>query len=325
MVPSFLARHPAPANDPRVEPGFGGPPAAPPSRVKPAPEMSKDFFRNMRDLQNSMEDFSRLHDVANEYVTPYTNFSDEGVSSLLFIFLSALTVAAFIASQLVPWRAIALAAGWCATLIGHPEAQKATLSSYNIKQIQQLISTLQTHLNHLIAYDIILNEPSPARQVEIFELQKFQPATEAWEPWLFSPTPYDPLSPTRIAGDRPKGTQFFEDVTPPAGWTWKNKKWEIDLFSREWVEGRCISGVEVETEGGRWVYDLPGDEVQRVASEASAEVGKGKNGSGKRKESREVPRSGWEEGGAGASVGRGEWRRRRWIRVVERRAMGETQ
>ncbi|KAK1035360.1 Peroxisome size and maintenance regulator, partial [Friedmanniomyces endolithicus] len=65
MVPSFLARHPAPANDPRVEASYWGPPIAPPSRVKPVPELSKDFFRNMRDLQNSMDDFSVLHDAAN--------------------------------------------------------------------------------------------------------------------------------------------------------------------------------------------------------------------------------------------------------------------
>ncbi|RMZ05341.1 hypothetical protein D0860_05989 [Hortaea werneckii] len=318
MVPSFLARHPVSTNDPRVEPSYRGPPMAPPSRVKPAPEMSKDFFRNMRDLQNSMEDFSRLHDAANEYITPYTNFSDEGTSSLLFIVLFGVSCSAFIASGLVPWKCVALVAGWVCTLSGHPEAQRIMLSSINLSQIRQRIENLQTHLMNFVQHDVILGEPSEARQVEIFELQKFHSSSETWESWLFSPSPFDPLSPIRIAGDRAKGTQFFEDVSPPSGWVWKDKKWILDLFSREWVEQRMIYGVEIETEGERWVYDLPQEEVAQLADAQQTTTGKGKK-NGKSKGGRDPPKSGWEEGGPGASVGRGEWRRRRWVRMVERR------
>ncbi|KAI7169489.1 Pex24p-domain-containing protein [Hortaea werneckii] len=291
---------------------------APPSRVKPAPEMSKDFFRNMRDLQNSMEDFSRLHDAANEYITPYTNFSDEGTSSLLFIALFGISCSAFIASGLVPWKFVALVAGWVCTLSGHPEAQRIMLSSINLSQIRQRIENLQTHLMNFVQHDVILGEPSEARQVEIFELQKFHSSSETWESWLFSPSPFDPLSPIRIAGDRAKGTQFFEDVSPPSGWVWKDKKWILDLFSREWVEQRMIYGVEIETEGERWVYDLPQEEVAQLADAQQTTTTKGKK-NGKSKGGRDPPKSGWEEGGPGASVGRGEWRRRRWVRMVERR------
>lgn len=313
MIPSFLARHPTSTNDPRMEPSLKGPAIAPPSRVKPAPDLSKDFFRNMRDLQNCMEDFSRVHDAANEYVTPYTNFSDESVSSALFTFLSMLCCAAFIGSQLMPWRAVALVSGWVALLSGHPKARSVLLTSQNLSQVRANVDNLQALVRSWVESDILLDEPPERRQVEIFELQKYHVHSDSWESWLFSPTPYDTLSPLRIAGARAKGTQFFEDVQPPTGWVWKDKKWTLDLASREWVEQRMITGIEIETEGERWVYDLPQETLDMLESPARG----GKKGKAKVV----APKSGWEEGnGLGE---RGEWRRRRWVRVVERKVVGK--
>ncbi|WPH02406.1 Hypothetical protein R9X50_00526900 [Acrodontium crateriforme] len=306
MVPSFLIRHPAPENDPLVEPSFLGPPSAPPSRVKPAPEMSKDFFRNLRDLQNCMEDFSRMHDAANEYITPFTNFSDEGLSSMLFVALFGLCGLVMMGSAIVPWRVVALLTGWSMTISGHPEIQRILLSPENISLARQKAAQLQDWMRAWIESDIILDGPPERRQVEIFELQKFQPYDDSWEPWLFSPSPYDPLSPARIAGARAKGTQFFEEVQPPAGWVWKDKKWTMDHLSREWVEQRMITGVEIETEGERWVYDIPPEEIELLESPRTKA----------KKKDRATPKSGWEEG-TGLET-RGEWRRRRWVRLVER-------
>lgn len=306
MLPSFLARHPAPESDLRLDSRHFGPPIAPPSRVKPAPELSKDFFRNMRDLQNCMEDFSRMHDAANEYVTPYTNFSDEGVSSELYLVLFILSIATFIASHLMPWRAVALIAGWIAIISGHPKAQSVMFSVDNMKQLNHTVEGLQAWIRDWIERDIILDEPPELRQVEIFELQKHHHSSDTWEPWLFSPSPYDPLSPSRIAGARAKGTQFFEEVQPPMGWKWKDKKWSLDLFSREWVERRIITGVEIETEGERWVYDIPVEDLEVSVS----------NGVPKRQKRKSIPKSGWEEGNGLDK--KGLWRRRRWVRDVER-------
>lgn len=78
---------------------------------------------------------------------------------------------------------------------------------------------------------------------------------------------------------------------PPDGWEWAGKKWELDLSSEEWVEERLVGGVEVELEGERWVYDTVQEEVE-------------KEGAG------ETPRR------------RGEWRRRRWMRMVRRKMVG---
>lgn len=307
MIPSFLARHPTPANDPRITPSFRGPPTAPASRVKPAPELSVDFWRNMRDLQNSMEDISRLHDAANEFITPYTNFSDEPLSSTLFLAVVVLASVAFIGSTLVPWRAIALLAGWLLTAAGHPAAVKVLLSTRSLSNIRQHKEMLQSMLRNWIEGDILMDAPPEMRQVEVFELQKYHSLSETWEAWLFSPSPYDPLSPSRMEGYRAKGTQFFEDVQAPSGWVWKEKKWTLDLFSREWVEQRMITGVEIETEGERWVYDIPPEEVDQLDGLPY-----------RKKRVRSAPKSGWEEG-TGVEK-RGEWRRRRWTRLVEKKA-----
>ncbi|KAI5369958.1 Putative Peroxin domain-containing protein [Septoria linicola] len=318
MIPSFLARHPTPANDPRIEPSYRGAATAPASRVKPAPDFSTDFWRNMRDLQNSMEDFSRLHDAANQYVTPYTNFSDEAMSSGVFLVLTVLSLAAFVGSGLVPWRAIALLGGWAAVLSGHPQAQKILLSTRNMKQLKQHVQLLQSTLRSWVEQDIVMDEPAELRQVEVFELQKNHNETDTWESWLFSPSPHDPLSPARIAGSRPKGTQFFEEVQAPLGWEFKEKKWTLDLFSREWVEERMISGVEIETAGERWVYDLPAEEVELLDSLGSPSKGKSKQ------RVKSIPKSGWEEG-TGLER-RGDWRRRRWTRLVtKKKAVDDTQ
>lgn len=179
------------------------------------------------------------------------------------------------------------------------------------QHVAPLEEPARSYLSDWISRDIILDSAPETREVEIFELQKVSAAGE-WEPWLFSSSPYDPLSAARITSDRPKGTRFFEDVRAPAGWEWSEKKWALDLWSREWVEERIITGVEVETEGERWVYDIryEGDDQSTtgIADSGSMRKGKGKM----------LPS--WEEGIDGAAPGRrGEWRRRRWVRMVKRK------
>ncbi|RDW82145.1 integral peroxisomal membrane peroxin [Coleophoma cylindrospora] len=315
LIPSFIARHPAPPitlSSETFSYSTAGPPIAPAPTVKPVKELSKDFFRNMRDLQNSMEDFSRVHDKIIELITPPTNFSDEPLSSTVFLATFVTASFMFIASHLMPWRLIFLIIGWTITCLGHPKLQEQMLETHTT-HVAPLEAPAKSHLNSWIAKDIVLDSAAETREVEIFELQKLTEAGE-WESWLFSSSPYDPLSAARIGSDRPKGTRFFEDVRAPAGWEWSEKKWTLDLWSREWVEERIITGVEVETEGERWVYDIryEGDELFTTPSGlASVETGNG----GKKK-AKMLPS--WEEGGDGVGK-RGEWRRRRWVRMVKRR------
>ncbi|KAH0238334.1 Pex24p-domain-containing protein, partial [Aureobasidium melanogenum] len=247
MIPSFLTRHPPPpvanpsssvdaaAAEQYAAYGYSGPAVAPPQRVKPAPEMSKDFFRNMRDLQNCMEDFSRQRTLVLCCLSWFDRSREHR-----FLGCTSRTLASNIAEILI--------------------------NAASLAQLQLIYDRICVAGSEWVESDILLDEPAQVREVEIFELQRLQKHTLGgdagavlegeWEPWLFTPQPYAPTSPSRVAGARPVGTQFFEDVQPPSGWLWRDKKWTLDLGSREWVEERCVSAVEIETEGERWVYDL---------------------------------------------------------------------
>lgn len=300
MVPAFLARHPSPPNSELTDVFvLHGPASAPPKMIRPAPDMSKDFFRNMRDLQNSMEDFTVVHDQLVALIGPLTNFSNESLSSTVFtiLFLSACLL--IITAFAIPWRVISLVGGWFMIVSSHPAAAAAlaslTASAASSSSPAQMLAALRK----AAAEDTLLDEPAETRQVEIFELQKHQSDSQ-WQHWVYSPSPYDPQSPRRISGERPSGTRFFEDVAPPHGWEWKDKKWALDPSSRDWVEERLMTAVEIEMEGDRWVYDIS-------ASEEDA------SGKGAAK-----PGLSWEEG-TGSSP-KGDWRRRRWVRDVQRKA-----
>ena len=306
MVPAYLVRHPPPPPPIAQTSSYSmnGPPLAPPKTIKPAGEMSKDFFRNLRDLQNCMDDFSTVHDVILKYLTPPTNFSNEPLSSAIFFFLFIAACTLFISSHLLPWRLVCLTSCWTTIVAGHPSVQQLIASNHE-EHLAPHQRTAKSWLDAWISHDIILDAPPEIREVEVFELQRRKGGYNGeWESWIFSPTPYDPLSPQRISGDRPKGTRFFEDVVAPTGWEWGDKKWVLDLGSREWVEERMVQGVEVEIEGERWVGDLAGDEDGMDART----IGKGKIRD-------------WEEGSGNSKMG--EWRRRRWVRTVRRKVVSE--
>ncbi|KAM7195432.1 Integral peroxisomal membrane peroxin domain containing protein [Naviculisporaceae sp. PSN 640] len=370
LVPSFIARHPPPpvsalydndgghSHPDRVRNlGYSarGPPLAPARTVKPVKELSRDFFRNMGDLQNVMEDFSVAHDKVIELVVPVTNFSDEALSSGVFVLLFGVCVFMSLAAHLVPWRAVALVAGWAGIWSGHPavaawmaqmkeqysgalaaaqqekekeqEAGKLKEGEGAVKNAELLPKPLELAekaFDNWVKGDIILDEAPETREVEIFELQRLGEGSGEWEPWLFCPSPYDPLSAGRIAGDRPRGTRFFEDVMPPEGWEWSEKKWALDLWSREWVEERIITGVEVETEGERWVYDIYNE---HESGSNGIVNGGGDPAAPIRREHAhrstvEVSNLSWEEGDDENVGRRGEWRRRRWVRLVKRKNVG---
>ncbi|KAI5812165.1 integral peroxisomal membrane peroxin-domain-containing protein [Pyronema omphalodes] len=289
LIPGFIARHPPPPPAPSVSPGIShshtiysahGPAIAPPTEIKAVSEISKDFFRNLRDLQNTMDDFSNAHDMLIGTIGPVTNFSDEKLSSGVFLACLLGSVAMMISAHLLPWRFIFLLIGWIALGAMHPVIRDIMTDVHN-QHLAPREKKAAGMANSWIHSDISLSTTREMREVEIFELQRRigggEPGEDfEYEGWLFSDLPYEPLSPARIAEEKPKGARFLEDVRPPHGWEWGEGKWSLDLGAEEWVADRCLGGVEVEGEGERWVFD-------------------------------------WENNG------RGEWRRRRWVRGVRRK------
>lgn len=401
MVPAFTSRHPPPppqasvsSTTPYYHQAYTGPAIAPARTIKPASETSKDFFRNMRDLQNCMADFSNLHDTLVTNIAPATNFSDELYSSQLFLYLTILTTLSFITAHLLPWRLVVLAAGWTFVIFSHPTAQDWLVKMRKRAEQQASLAFNDPALKHqayshgiplpmtpagvqsaLTSFSAITLSSTPeTREVEIFELQHrplqsvtgstSSSAAAEWQSHLFTPSPYDPLSPARIAGDRPRGTRFFEDAAPPEGWEWAGKKWELDLEAGEWVNERLVVGVEydvlrhdaeddvdaspsrittarresINADFGGWVWDLPpapgsgalrdddlwlayGDyDVPLRARDDERRSKKYDKDKDRRKDAAQT--KDWEEATRLENKGRtGEWRRRRWVRLVKRKAM----
>ncbi|OAA42210.1 peroxisomal Pex24-like protein [Metarhizium rileyi] len=317
LIPGFVARHPAPpkgtlSSEQSIGYSPTGPPLAPAATPKPAKELSMDFVRNARDLQNQMGDFSNGYDKVVELLVPIANFSNEALSSTVFMFAFFGGIAMMLAAHMLPWRLIFLTATWTPVILCHPTVTKLLHQArQNQGKAQETVA--KTWLDNWIAGDVILDSAPETREVEIFELQRKSAAGE-WEPWVFSPNPYDPLSQARITGDRPKGTRFFEDVMPPGAWEWSEKKWALDLWSREWVEERIITGVEVETEGERWVYDIWSDKGDRTGVIDTPEPVESKDMA--------MRQTSWEEG-EDVTHRRGDWRRRRWVRLVKRKVTAE--
>jgi hypothetical protein len=307
-----------------------------------------------------MADFSDAHDATISVFAPLTNFSNEKLSSTIFLGCTVAAVALFLTAHLLPLRLIMLAGGNVAILLNNPKFRvffqsliqdvgggdsDSPLSQDDRDLFGAALpkdpSAAMSALEKLT--DISLDTDPEEREVEIFEVQHRAPGTSetGWENFLFSPQPYDPLSPSRIAGDRPRGCRFFDDVQPPSGWKWKSKKWELDLDCREWVVERMITGVGFEVPGispdgntivdeiGGWVWDLPSDslstqEDKEITTMAYGDLepesnasSKGKGSSPSKEKHRAKSSQDWEEAGT-TSYGVGEWRRRRWVRIVQR-------
>lgn len=368
MVPAFISRHPPPPPTSSTSSTvsyyeYTGPALAPASTIRPASETSKDFFRNMRDLQNSMADFATGHDLMVSLVAPPTNFSNEIFSSTIFLYLTIITTSLFITAQLIPWHVVVLLGGWFAICSGHPTAQiyLARMQQRASKQVEAIenadlsssapayttafkilriptYATINSWFN--TCSEMTLDTSPETREVEVFELQHkpLHSSTLEWQPHMFTPTPYDPLSPSRISGSRPRGSRFFEDVQPPSGWAWESKKWAMDILPGEWVSERLVVGVEYDADfsdyAGQgdeahhrgnegWVWDLPPkgreEEVWLAYGEDYGLTQKEKKESEKIKKHQKRD-SDWEEGmrWSDGSMKTGEWRRRRWVRTVKR-------
>jgi hypothetical protein len=282
-----------------------GPPIAPAVKAKPPNDIiGKDFFRNLRELQNIMDDFSRLYDAVATSLDQLTNFADESRSSAVFLVLFLITCVIFFVSSLLPWRLIFLAVGWVVTVLGHPAVQ-ASLLSTNAQHLKSREERAKVRLLSWVEREFAVALAPDTYETEVFELQRRNNVGE-WESWMFSPSPYDPLEPERVSRQGPTGTRFLEDVQPPLGWEWSDKYWSVDLLSQEWVRERCISSVKVELEGERWVSDLPLREQNFNARDE-----KRAKGANYHTDIEPLPDADDCE----------LWRRRRWVRRVRRKAV----
>ncbi|KAK9458379.1 integral peroxisomal membrane peroxin-domain-containing protein [Dipodascopsis uninucleata] len=283
MVPAYVKRHPPPPSPlPSYPVPSDGPPLADAPEIKPVPELSRDFLMNMRDIQNSMDDFTQTYDKIARMLSEPTSFKNEEYSSAVYIFLLFLGGILVFLTSYIKWRYIFFILGWFVVLSGHPSARKFIKASSDIYMApqEQKFSLL---FQKFVTSDIIIDDVPEQRHVEIFELQRQGNDVNEWDDWVFSTSPYEKLSQARLAHDRPNGVRFMDEILPPIGWRFSpNSAWKLDLYPHIWTQNRSIVGIDIDSDS-KWVYDTVD------------------NGT------------------------RGEWRRRRWIRVCERQSNRENQ
>lgn len=121
LVPSFLHLHPPPPSNIPLPPEvdawstktgkakkFGG------------TAEGRDFLLNMRDIQNSMDDYTKLYDRVSKTVTDYANFADEKKSSVVLTICVFGCVISALGATYFPIRYLVLALGWLVLFSGHP-------------------------------------------------------------------------------------------------------------------------------------------------------------------------------------------------------------
>lgn len=121
LVPSFLQLHPPPPSNIPLPPdldawstntgrakNFGG------------SAEGRDFLLNMRDIQNSMSDYSTTYDDISRTITDYANFANEKKSSVTLFVCVVGALGSIVAAAYIPVRLIALFTGWLALFSGHP-------------------------------------------------------------------------------------------------------------------------------------------------------------------------------------------------------------
>ncbi|KAI5293887.1 hypothetical protein KEM52_005053 [Ascosphaera acerosa] len=127
MVPGYVARHPPPpvaaTSSTTAYYAYDGPALAPGLAAadvgKPAAELSRDFLDNMAHLQKSMGDFADAYDAVVAALLPAADFSNERLSSAIFLAAAALLLALLCTAHLVPRNLVVLVAGDAAVLAGN--------------------------------------------------------------------------------------------------------------------------------------------------------------------------------------------------------------
>ncbi|ODQ52827.1 hypothetical protein SAICODRAFT_35478 [Saitoella complicata NRRL Y-17804] len=227
LIPAYTQHH-------RVLPTEAG-------TIQPAPrpnkELSRDFLLNMRDIQNSMDDYTTLYDTLTTHITAFT--AERVAGELVFLLTLGLFALVF-CGKYVPWRFVFLGAGWIVVMSKHPD----NILPPPAEQGMDLEEKILRH--RYIELDVI--EPNPVlKTVEVYELQR-APSESSSNFFTGSGELKSTFLPNLDSGPG-QGTGRLENIEPPPGWTWGDAGggWKVEKMGYV----RDKEGW-VEEEGKRW-------------------------------------------------------------------------
>ncbi|KAH3899430.1 Pex29p SCDLUD_004873 [Saccharomycodes ludwigii] len=279
MVPAYLKIHKPTAIDPpfiinNPEPTIRGPNIIEPTIVKPVPELSKEFLLNLTDLQNDMALDDFLNQLSSEetrlrWVTLSNQFENR-ILQEYDLYLNAnreLKLAGIFEIQkfnksLKIWQVV----GFCSD-------DYSPLSDLRINEIN-LIKFLRVSKDYYYTTSnsgsrrVSLNNTSPSAATATQKAGGVLPAdTNSNVEQLLLEQQQD--NETDFDNEKEKeeeaeanealtfgATESLDDVKPPEDWRWvEDSTWALDLDVRKWAQEELIlQFIDIDDEE-KWVYD----------------------------------------------------------------------
>lgn len=205
MVPNYLKIHkPEPVSTLEVNPvPAQGPPLVKPEVPKPVPEFSKEFVLNLTDLQNHMVLYVIFFDFVTNILTKFAFFTNENISTVWFLALLLLgcfnALFADVVFKWIPVKFILILCGWALAIILHPYYRERCLSMIYSEETRIRLLTLTNKCEHKVNEYFEYYEPRERRQAAIFELQQFNQHEKSWERVTYSTDDYTLFSDARIS------------------------------------------------------------------------------------------------------------------------------
>ncbi|KAG4303523.1 hypothetical protein PCK1_000041 [Pneumocystis canis] len=204
----------------------------------------RDFATDIKNIQNSMSDYTRLYDSISNFLIKYTSFHDEKLSSTLFLSCVIISFFLMLFSHWISMRLVFLLLGWILILSRNSDVQKAVkvlIEEYKKNQ-------LEINSNFFLNYDFIYNwinynyiPPEVSKKVIFVEIFEFTLKIDEKNEKIvyYSSNPYA-LPPNKGSTPAEEGLRelLYDDssitssmncIQPPDGYKFeKNSYWKVD-------------------------------------------------------------------------------------------------
>lgn len=283
MVPAYMKHHPPEKVDESMfefsnsQIPFKGEPLEKVAYPKPVPELSREFYLNLTDLQNRMLLYVVVYDFLNFWLVEFCYFKDEAVSGAIFIVLASLGLLVLLVFHsfdrflFIIIKVLLLAGLWMLFFCLHPKNKNKLLDRLYSEETRLKLLSWTTYMESKVHAELIHKEENPLKEVEVFELHKLDAETRNWIPLGYCSEPFSLNSVERKQGWPTGGKPSLQNVLPPKDWefvgldylaerlTSKNSPklgWSLDLYPKEWVLQHNVGEVLEVDEDEKWCYDV---------------------------------------------------------------------
>jgi len=232
---------------------------------KPSPEISREFILNLTDLQNHMLLYVIAWDFINDSFAKFAYFVDESISSFFFLtfLISGVFTMLFIETiwQFIPIKFLLISFGWGFTIVFHPYFKDYVFHLVYSEETRYYLLNKTNKFEQILEQNFDFIEPQEQREVEIFEIQRFDKEEKEWHFLFYLNNDFAKLSKPRLdkkyANMEIIGTTSLSKVNPPKDWEFiENDQWKIDLNPDTWVSNHLLKHVVKVDNETKWVYDL---------------------------------------------------------------------